>query len=38
MPVVEGLNIISLYAVYALGTGPEQPIYVVLCVQYEKLE
>ena len=28
--VVEGLNIINLYV-----TGPEQPIYVVLCIQYE---
>ena len=33
--VVEGLNIINLYAIYDLVTGPEQPIYVVLCVQYE---
>ena len=33
--VFEGLNIINLYAIYDLVTGPEQPIYVVLCVQYE---
>ena len=33
--VVEGLNIINLYAIYDPVTGPEQPIYVVLCVQYE---
>ena len=33
--VVEGLNIINSYAIYDLVTGPEQPIYVVLCVQYE---
>ena len=33
--VVEGLNIINLYAIYDQVTGPEQPIYVVLCVQYE---
>ena len=30
--VVEGLNIINLYAIYDPVTGPEQPIYVVLCV------
>ena len=33
VPVVEGLNIISLYTFYELVTGPKQPIYVVLCVQ-----
>ena len=33
--VVEGLNIINLYAIYDPVTGPEQPVYVVLCVQYE---
>ena len=33
--VVEGLYIINLYAIYEPVTGPEQPIYVVLCVQYE---
>ena len=33
--VVKGLNIINLYAIYDQVTGPEQPIYVVLCVQYE---
>ena len=33
--VVEGLNIINLYANFDPVTGPEQPIYVVLCVQYE---
>ena len=33
--VVEGLNIINLYAIYDPVTGPEQPIYVVLFVQYE---
>ena len=32
---VEGLNIINLYAIYDPVTGPEQPIYVVLCLQYE---
>ena len=32
---VEGLNIINLYAIYVPFTGLEQPIYVVLCVQYE---
>ena len=31
--VVEGLNIINLYAIYDLVTGTEQPIYVVLCIQ-----
>ena len=35
--VVEGLNIINLYAINVLVTG-QQPIYVVLCVQYEKIE
>ena len=30
--VVEGLNVIFLYAVYDPVTGPEQPIYVVLCI------
>ena len=35
MLVVEGLNIINLYAIYDPVTGAEQPIYVVLCVQYE---
>ena len=33
--VVEGLNIINLYASYDPVPGPEQPINVVLCVQYE---
>ena len=33
--VVEGLNIINLYAIYDPATGPEQSIDVVLCVQYE---
>ena len=33
--VVESLNIINLYAIYDPVTGPEQPIYVVLCIQYE---
>ena len=33
--VVKGLNIINLYAIYDPVTGTEQPIYVVLCVQYE---
>ena len=33
--VVEGLKIINLYAIYDPVTGPEQPIYVVLCIQYE---
>ena len=33
--IVEGLNIINLYAVYDPVTGAEQLIYVVLCVQYE---
>ena len=33
--VVKGLNIINLYATYDPITLPEQPIYVVLCVQYE---
>ena len=33
--VDEGLNIINLYAIYDPVTGPEQPIYVVLCVPYE---
>ena len=33
--VVEGLNIINLYAIYDPVTGPEEPIYVVVCVQYE---
>ena len=32
---VEGLNIINLYAIYDPVTGPEEPIYVALCVQYE---
>ena len=32
---VEGLYIINLYAIYDPFTGQEQPIYVVLCVQYE---
>ena len=38
MPVIEGLNIINFYAIYDRVTGPEQPIYVVICVQYEKLD
>ena len=33
--VVEGLNIINLYTIYDPVTGPEQPIYVILCVQNE---
>ena len=33
--VVDGLNIINVYANYDPVTGPEQPIYVVICVQYE---
>ena len=33
--VVEGLNIINLYAIYDPVTGPEQPIYVVLGEQHE---
>ena len=33
--VVEGLNIINLYAIYDPVTGPEQPIYVALREQYE---
>ena len=33
--VVEGLYIINLYAIYDPVTGSEQPIYVVLCVEYE---
>ena len=33
--VVEGLNIINLYAIYDPVTGQEQPIYIVRCVQYE---
>ena len=33
--VVEGLNIINLYAIYDPVTRPEQQIYIVLCVQYE---
>ena len=37
-PVFEGLNIVNLFAIYGPVTGPEQPIYVVLCAQYEKLE
>ena len=32
---VEGLNIINLYAIYDRDTGSEQPIYVVLCIQYK---
>ena len=36
--VVDGLNIINLKAIYDLVTGPEQPVYVVICVQYKKLE
>ena len=31
----QGLNIINLYAIYDLVNRPEQPIYVVVCVQYE---
>ena len=34
--VVEGLNIMNLYAIYDPVTGPEQPIYVVLCVAYKR--
>ena len=30
--VVEGLNIINLFAIYDPVTGIEEPIYVVLCV------
>ena len=33
--VVEGLNIINLYAIFDAVTGLEQPIYVVLYIQYE---
>ena len=33
--VVEGLNIINLYAIYDPVTEPEQPVYVVLCIQYD---
>ena len=33
--VVEGLNITHLYAIYDPVTGPDESIYVVLCVQYE---
>ena len=33
--VVQGLNIINLYAIYDPVTVPEQSIYVLLCVQYE---
>ena len=33
--VVEGLNIIHLYAMNDPVTGPKQPIYVELCVQYK---
>ena len=36
MLVVEGLNIINLYAIYDPVTGTEQSLYVVLCIQYEK--
>ena len=36
VPVVEGLNIIDLYAIYDQVTGQEQLIYVVICIQYEK--
>ena len=32
---VEDLNIINLNAIYYPVTGPEQPVYVVLCLQYE---
>ena len=32
--IVKGLNIINLYAIYDLVTGPEQLVFVVLCVQY----
>ena len=32
---VQGLNIINLYVIYDRVSGPEQPIYVVLCVEYE---
>ena len=35
MLVVEGLNIINLYAIYDPITGPEHLLYVALCVQYE---
>ena len=31
--VFEGLNIIHLYAFYDPVTGPEKPLFVVLCVQ-----
>ena len=33
--VGEGLNKINLHAIYDPVTGPEQPLYVALCVQYE---
>ena len=32
VPVVKGLNIINLYAIYDPVTRPEQPICVALCV------
>ena len=35
LQVVEGPNIIKLYAIYDPVTGPEQLIYVVLRQQYE---
>ena len=31
----KGLNIINLHAIYDQVTGPEQPIYVFQCVEYE---
>ena len=38
VPVVEGLNIINLYVIDNQVTGPEHPIDIVLCAQYEKFE
>ena len=35
VPVVDGLNKINLYAIYDPVIGPEQPIYVAICVQFE---
>ena len=38
VPLIESLNIINLYAVDDLVTGPEQRINVVLGIQCEKVE
>ena len=38
VPVIEGLNIINLYAISDPVTGPEQRINVVLGIQCEKVE